>query len=44
MRKEMDEAVQAECSSQSPSNEVWGTLWKLLIPNVEKNFFVEGMS
>lgn len=38
MQKERESVGQTECSSRVPNSEVWRTLWKLLIPNVEKNF------
>lgn len=38
MQKEVEEKDQAECSLRNPSCEVWRLLWKLPVPNVEKNF------
>ena len=34
---------QAESSNRAKKNEMWGALWRLPIPNAEKNFFVESM-
>lgn len=36
--QEMEEEGQAECSTRNSSSDVWRKIWKLPVPNVEKNF------
>ena len=38
LAKEMEDKNKAECSKSTWSSGVWKRLWKLKIPNVEKNF------
>ncbi|XP_059451054.1 uncharacterized protein LOC132181841 [Corylus avellana] len=38
IQKELDRVYQAESSCGGPSSAIWVKLWKLQIPNVEKNF------
>jgi hypothetical protein len=38
MQKEVEERSKAENSQGGRLSGVWGKIWKLPIPNVEKNF------
>jgi transcription elongation factor Elf1 len=38
IQKEMEEANKAECSTRSSISDVWRKIWKMHVPNVEKNF------
>jgi hypothetical protein len=39
LQKELATVHMAEGSDRGRNSEVWRTIWKLPIPNVEKNFF-----
>lgn len=38
LAKEMEDRQKPECSTGMHKSEVWKLIWKLQIPNVEKNF------